>query len=119
MLRLRPPTGAVVATATVVCGADVADAELILSAICAMKVPRPIMTAAMIIMLRITPLPGRKLDFITRRARPRARPRQSRCHFDEKDERRVNGGVISHVPRGLTRRVGSALAGSSGQGWRG
>ena len=51
------------ATATVVRGAEVADAELILSAICAMKVPRPIMTAAMIIMLRITPLPSRKARF--------------------------------------------------------
>jgi hypothetical protein len=55
MLRLRPPAGAVDATATVR-GTDVAEAELILSAICAMKVPRPIMIAAKIIMLRITPL---------------------------------------------------------------
>ncbi|BBO09684.1 hypothetical protein TM102_11540 [Bradyrhizobium sp. TM102] len=51
------------ATATVVRGAELAEAELILSAICAMKVPRPIMTAAMIIMLRITPLPSRKARF--------------------------------------------------------
>ena len=28
-------------------------------------------------------------------------------------------GAISHVPRGFTRRVGAALAGSSGQGCRG
>jgi hypothetical protein len=63
MARLRPPAGAVAATATVVRGADVAEAELILSAICAMKVPRPIMMAAKIIMLRITPLPSRKARF--------------------------------------------------------
>ncbi|MGY4329131.1 hypothetical protein ACVWWG_003548 [Bradyrhizobium sp. LB7.2] len=44
-------------------GTDVAEAELILSAICAMKVPRPIMIAAKIIMLRITPLPSRKARF--------------------------------------------------------
>ena len=55
MLRLRPPAGAVDATATV-SGTDVAEAELILSAICAMKVPSPIMMAAKIIMLRMTPL---------------------------------------------------------------
>ena len=51
---------------------------------------------------------------------PAATSRRNRAgcslHFGEKDERRVNG---SQVPRGLTRRVGTALAGSSGQGWRG
>src|SRR5256885_2112891 len=62
-LGLRPPAGAAVATATVVRGAEVAEAELILSAICAMKVPRPIMIAAKIIMLRITPFPSRKARF--------------------------------------------------------
>src|SRR5581483_8300969 len=90
MLRLRLPAGAVVAIATVACGTEVADAELILSAICAMNVPRPIITAAKIIMLRIIPLPSRTLDFTTRRARLRAMPRQGRRHFDEKDERTVN-----------------------------
>ena len=40
-----------------------AEAELILSAIWAMKVPKPIITAAKIIMLRITPLPSRKARF--------------------------------------------------------
>jgi hypothetical protein len=51
------------ASAIVVRGADVAEAELILSAICAMKVPRPIMMAAKIIMLRMTPLPSPKARF--------------------------------------------------------
>jgi len=87
---LRPLAGGVVTTATVVCGADVAEAELILSAICAMNVPSPIMMAAKIIMLRITPLAARKLDFTTRRACPRAKPGTELRHFDEKDERTVN-----------------------------
>jgi len=49
MLRLRPPAGAVVAMSIVARGTEVAEAELILSAISAMNVPRPIITAAKII----------------------------------------------------------------------
>src|SRR6516162_1819893 len=90
MLRLRPPTCGAAATATVVRGADVAEAELILSAICAMNVPRPIMMAAKITMLRMTPLTNRKLDLTTPSALPRAMLWPERRHFAEKDERTVN-----------------------------
>src|SRR3954465_9541377 len=99
MRMLRPLAGGVVTTATVVCGADVAEAELILSAICAMNVPSPIMMAAKIIMLRITPLGARKLDFTTRRACPRAKPGTERCHFDEKDERTVNAVISQRLQK--------------------
>ena len=33
-----------------------------------------------------------ELDFTTRQTFPRAKPRPGGCHFDEKDERTVNGG---------------------------
>src|SRR3984885_13327031 len=58
MLRLRRPASAVASDTTANRAAGVAEAGagVILSAICAMKVPSPIMIAAKIIMLRITPL---------------------------------------------------------------
>src|SRR3984957_1451460 len=58
MLRLRRLASEVVSDATANRTDGVADAGagVILSAICAMKVPSPIMIAAKIIMLRITPL---------------------------------------------------------------
>src|SRR6516225_4062188 len=94
MLKVRPPfcTG----TSAAVCGAAaVADAGagVILLAICAMKVPRPAMTAAMITMLRMTPHQIRtviKIDFITEATTPGLRRRRQSLHFREKDERNVN-----------------------------
>jgi hypothetical protein len=79
-------------------------------------------------MLRITPL---SIDCPTNsntgvmKLRPAAH--DAGGNFGEKDERRVNEVVTSrlqqasvtrffYVPFGLTRRVGIALAGSSGQG---
>src|SRR5579871_3845315 len=124
-----------------------------------MKVPRPIMIAAKIIMLRMTLLAlARFADFITRATNPRPVANREGGNFGEKDERRVNRAIPSYagltrvsidlrksffhgdglpchrraeatpffersspamttyVPLGLTRRVGIALAGSSGQG---
>ncbi len=58
MLRVREPADGDVAIAMVAAGLAatfVAAAGAILSAICAMKTPRPPITAAVITMLRITP----------------------------------------------------------------
>src|SRR5690242_16466683 len=56
MLSVREPDGAEVAIATVAVGLTplVAAAGVILSAICAMKTPRPPITAAVMTMLRMT-----------------------------------------------------------------
>jgi hypothetical protein len=65
-------------------------AAVILSAVCAMMVPRPTMNAARIIMLRITPHSrGRKYHHI--RCQAATNGGAEGCHFDEKDERSVNG----------------------------
>jgi hypothetical protein len=121
MLRLRPPAWA---TVTAFCEAGVAEADagVILSAIFAMKVPRPIRMAAMTRMLRMTPPTSGLADFTTPAAQPRLTTTKQPCHFGEKDERSVNatpGNDEGQVPRGLTRLVGIAFAGSSGQGCRG
>ena len=63
-----------------------ASAGVILSAICAIKVPRPAMKAAKIIMLRITPHSIRTPDITTLAAKPRLTAVVKGCHFDEKDE---------------------------------
>jgi hypothetical protein len=58
MLSVREPLDTDVAIATVAAGfgaTAVAAAGAILSAICAMKTPRPPITAAVITMLRMTP----------------------------------------------------------------
>ena len=63
MLRVREPLEADVTIATVAAGLAAtafAVAGVILSAICAMKTPRPPITAAVITMLRMTPLCLRK-----------------------------------------------------------
>src|SRR5262245_42894152 len=68
------------------------------------------------------------------KAKPALTPAEARCgkaaNFAENSERSVNHGRhsrgrvkrepgMTHVPLGFARRVGIALAGSSGQGWRG
>src|SRR5262249_26737713 len=98
----------------------VADAGtgVIWSAILAMKVPSPAIMAAMITTLRTTPLSPAQThppDFTTSAATSRPSRRRPGRNFREKDERSVNLRW-THVPRGLTRRVGSAFAGSSGHG---
>jgi hypothetical protein len=72
MLRLRLPACATVAAGATFREAVVAEAGagVILSAICAMKVPRQIMMAAMIIMLRMTPHPVQKTRSISPRHQP-------------------------------------------------
>src|SRR5260370_26844648 len=86
------------------------------SAICAINRPRPIMMAAMVMMLRITPHSVPKTcRYHHAIGQTATNIGNGRVHFGEKDERSVN----AHVPRGFTRRVGIALAGSSGQGCRG
>ena len=87
------------------------------------------MIAAKIIMLRMTPLSiADSPDFTTVASKLRPAANRASGNFGEKDERRVNEFIAGakaetiraagflHVPRGLTRRVGMALAGSSGQG---
>src|SRR3569832_255609 len=123
MLRLRPDAGvSIMATwADAAAGAGVSR-----SASCAMKVPSPTRTAAKIIKLRIT---QRSTYGPRGRSHHQSRamainPVGYRRHFGEKDERSVNRArsaknIGAQAPRGLTRRVGIALAGSSGQGWRG
>src|ERR1700684_2403501 len=98
MLRLRRLASAVVsdATANRVAGVAEAGAGVILSAICAMKVPRPIMIAAKIIMLRITPLSiavfkfAAPADFITNGVDLTFVTHRASGNFGKKDERRVS-----------------------------
>src|ERR1700689_1043997 len=142
MLRLRRPASNVVSGVTANRAEGLAEAGCgaILSALCAMKVPSPIMIAAKIIMLRITPLSIEATligtsdspllaYLITATTKLRPTVRHTGGNLGEKDERRVNETITSpmqwsvasltlaaHVPFGLTRRVGIALAGSSGQG---
>src|SRR3954468_22525272 len=119
MLKVRPAVGASVSTEAfrgTVAGAAAGD---ILSAICAMKVPRPTRMAAKIIRLRMTPHTRfRVADITTTAAKPRlTEPGQAAILAKRMSE--VLTAVADYVPRGLTLRVGGALAGSSGQGWRG
>src|ERR1700722_12781063 len=127
MLRLRRLASEVVSDATANRTDGVADAGagVILSAICAMKVPSPIMIAAKIIMLRIT-----SLSIAGSPHEPTSS--RSRRNFDRRHAtrtailaKRMSEGLTSpprtvmfpcYVPLGLTRRVGIALAGSSGHG---
>src|SRR5271167_4136615 len=95
MLRLRIPACAIVSAGIAFdAAAGVADAGagVILSAICAMKVPSPIMIAAKIIMLRMTPHPIRgTADMIMPAGKLRPTVPGAGCNFGEKDERSVNG----------------------------
>jgi hypothetical protein len=98
MLRLRRSVLVVVSgvTAMRTDGVAEAGAGVILSAICAMKVPRPIMIAAKIIMLRITPLStavfqfAAPTDFITNGVDLTFVTHRAGGNFGQKDERRVN-----------------------------
>src|SRR5215469_5444209 len=97
MLRLRPAawagaTAAVLATAVVVVVAE-ADVGVILSASCAMKVPRPSMTAAKMMMVRMTLQPASVGWRFHHSGQERATngTRASR-HFGENGERSVNAG---------------------------
>src|ERR1700742_198462 len=72
-------------------GVAEAGAGAILSASCAMKVPRPIMIAAKIIMLRITPLSiADPADFTMVVSKLRPAAIRAGGNFGEKDERTVN-----------------------------
>src|SRR5437588_7150997 len=116
MLKVRPAVGASVSTEAFRGTVAEAAAGDILSAICAMKVPRPIRMAAKIIRLRMTPHTRfRAADITTSAAKPRLTA-AARTVISAKRMSEVLTAVLDHVPRGLTRRVGSALAGSSGQG---
>ncbi|HET7490604.1 MAG TPA: hypothetical protein VFK01_01895, partial [Bradyrhizobium sp.] len=90
------------------------------------------MIAAKITMLRMTPyLEKKAADFITLADKVRPTTPGRAGDFAQKDERSVNGtlrplsaapserasgSLLPQVPLGLTRRVGCAVAGSSGQG---
>src|SRR5579872_4760204 len=115
MLRLREAARATVSVAMASRAEGVADAGgvTILSANCAMKVPSPIMIAAKIIMLRMTPHSTEGTVDITtsvRNLRP-AQPGASR-HFDEKDERSLNRKPIFYAPP--SRSLGLDAAGRHG-----
>src|SRR4051794_3850730 len=143
MLRLRLLACPIVSAMAPCRGALVAEAgaSVILSANCAMNVPRPTITAANISMLRIRlhlfdepylttpdaiarsgePVEGcffakRMSEALTQRMRsPGGRAKRALRSITPAESPQG----ISQVPRGLTRRVGIALAGSSGHGWRG
>ena len=68
---------------------------VILSAICAMIVPRAIMTAAKIMRLRIYATPDQTSNIIMSPAKPRLSAHGEGGHFDQKDERRVNGNLAT------------------------
>ena len=117
MLRLRRPLGAGVSAGAAFRRAVLASAgvAVILSAICAMMVPRPIMKAAKIIIIRITPHSIRGTRNITTSA---AKPRPIAASKPTIFAKRMSEALTEafpHVPRGFTRRVGMALDGSSGQ----
>src|SRR5262249_28332731 len=99
MERLRSPACTAVAAGAELRPMVAAEADAlaaagrgdILSAICAMKVPRPIRIAAKIIMLRMTP----QTRFARRRFQHAGPKRatngiRASCHFGEKDEQSVN-----------------------------
>jgi hypothetical protein len=69
-------------------------AGVILSAICAMTVPRKAIKAAKIIRLRMKPHPIGPREFTTPAAKPRRPAGREGCHFDEKDDRSVNGSFF-------------------------
>src|SRR5450631_3470109 len=91
MARLRMPVCATVSTGAAFRAAALASAGVILSAICAMMVPRPIMKAAKIIRLRITPHSKQDPQYHHIRAQAATSSGGEGCHFDEKDEGSVNG----------------------------
>src|SRR3984957_17942885 len=71
MLMLREPACATVAATAALGDTLWASAGAILSAICAIRVPRPAMKAAKIMMLRITPHSIRTADITTLAAKSR------------------------------------------------
>src|SRR4051794_40294550 len=73
---------------------------VILSAICAMIVPRPTMTAAKIVRLRIYEILDGAADITMSAVKPRLHAGGEGGHFDEKDERSLNGSPL--VPRTST-----------------
>src|SRR5215208_6137822 len=97
MLKLRDAVRPTVSLGTFLAAvlASAGVVAVILSAICAIIVPRPIMTTAKIMRLRITPHPNatpeqtRRYHHVLRQAAMNTDGEAS--HFDEKDERRVNG----------------------------
>jgi hypothetical protein len=100
MLKVRKPACATVAGPTEVRTGFVAKAVagVILSAICAMKVPSPIMIAAKIIMLRMTPLSTAvRADFIMAAKKLRPMARRVVRNLGEKGERRVNEGYAAGI----------------------
>src|SRR2546423_8686708 len=91
---------------------------VILSAICAMVVPRAIMIAAKIMRLRIYTTPDQTSNIIMSAAKPRLSGQGEGGHFDQKDERRVNGGAAAaHCSKlmrvGINRRSSRSFAGSA------
>src|SRR5215472_15805950 len=96
-----------------------AGTGVIRSAICAMKTPAPAMVAAANRMVRFTPLTRiqRSADITTTSSKPGLN-REVKAALSAKRMSEALTNCIQ-VPRGLTRRVGRALAGSSGHGWRG
>src|SRR3984885_595209 len=96
MMMLRRPASDVVSGVTAERADGVAEAGVgaILSAICAMKVPSPIMIAAKIIMLRITPL-----SIAWSPHRPT--PSRSRRNFDRRHATRT-AILAKRMSEGLT-----------------
>src|ERR1700730_4727392 len=113
MLRLRMPacTGVSMGTAFLATAVAEAGAGDILSAICAMKVPRPARMAAVIKMLRMTPhTPGSSTRDLTMPAAILRRSSAGRGrHFGEKDERRVNASGSARLDPARRQRVGGIL----------
>src|SRR5690348_3144384 len=118
MLRRRKPAsafGADIATCAATLLEVEADAGVNLFAISAMKRPRPARMAAVITMLRMTPHSHLQVagPISPRRLRGGDCGRPVKAAIFAK---RMTEALTGQVPRGLTRRIGSAEAGSSGQG---
>src|SRR4051812_19395548 len=119
MLKVRPAVGASVSTEAFRGTVAEAAAGDILSAICAMKVPRPTRMAAKIIRLRMTPHTRfRVADITTTAAKPRlTEPGQAAILAKRMSE--VLTAVPDCAPAGVALRVGGAPAGASPPGGRG
>src|SRR3954454_10706220 len=102
MLTLRDPPCPTVSAAPfrTLEWASAGVVAVILSAICAMIVPRPTMTAAKIVRLRIYDILDGAADIITSAVKPRLHAVGEGGHFDEKDERSLNASPL--VPRTST-----------------
>src|SRR6266576_3649081 len=111
-LMLRMPVGAPVSTAAELTVAVLASAgvAVILSAICAMMVPRPTMIAARIIMLRMTPHSPKDARYQTSATKPRLKPADKAVILTKRMSEGLTGEAVM---RGIDPRIHQSSEGLS------